>query len=33
MVARGHREPYAEWLEGLEARPDREVTTRVECAE
>jgi mycothiol S-conjugate amidase len=32
LVAEGRESPFAEWLERWGDRPDREVTTRVECA-
>lgn len=32
LLAAGQESPYAEWLQGWD-RPEREVTTRIECAE
>ncbi len=33
LIAEGHESPYAEWLADREWREDRQVTTRVECAD
>lgn len=33
MVERGLTSPYAEWVEKLEERPERKVTTRVPCGD
>jgi mycothiol S-conjugate amidase len=33
LLARGMESPFKDWLERWEDRPDRQVTTRVECAQ